>query len=158
MSDGSSWNPYEVRQTAELQATSENDLKNLTIAATILLSMSMLTFTLYIGSIAINLVMGIGFEPPPGFNRNNLIAFRIGQFGSVVLPFVCQVMTIFGSVAMIARKQLGLAWAGAVTGIVPVCGPCLGLSIPFAIWAMILLKRPAVVASFRVDSPNQSIR
>lgn len=116
MADGSSWNPYEVRQSANLQTTGEADLKNLTIVATILLSLSMLTFALDAGGIALNLVMGIGFSPPPGFDQNNMVAFRLGQIGSIVLPFVCQLMTIFGSVAMIARKQLGLAWAGAVSG------------------------------------------
>ena len=152
MADGSSWNPYEVHQSADLQTTGEADLRNLTVVATTLLSMSMLTFTLYMGGIAFNVAMGIGFNPPPGFDQNNMVAFRLGQIGSIVLPFVCQLLTIFGSVAMIARKQIGLAWAGAITGIIPFCGPCLGLSIPFAIWAMILLQRPLVIVAFRANS------
>ncbi|HBJ33778.1 MAG TPA: hypothetical protein DDZ51_03235 [Planctomycetaceae bacterium] len=149
MSDGSSWNPYEVHPSADLRTTGEDDLKNLTILATILLSMSMLTFTLCLGAIAFNIAMGIGFGAPPGFDPNNIVAFRMGQIGSVVLPMFCQLLTIFGSVAMIARKKLGIAWAGAVAGLFPLCGPCLGLSLPFAIWAMILLQRPGVIAAFR---------
>jgi hypothetical protein len=149
MADGSSWNPYEVHQSADLRTNGEGDLRNLTIVATILLSMSMLTFTLYLGAIAFNLAMGIGFDPPPGFDQDNMVAFRLGQIGSILLPLVCQLLTIFGSVAMLARKQIGIAWAGAITALFPFCGPCLGLSIPFAIWAMILLQRPAVVDAFR---------
>lgn len=148
MSGGSTWNPYEVRQSFSLPPSGEGDLKNLTIVATILLSMSMLTVALYGGSIAINIAMGIGFDPPPDFDQNNLIAFRFGQIGSIVLPFFCQLLTILGSIAMLARKQIWLAWAGTVTALFPFCGPCLGLSMPFAIWAMILLQRPAVVNAF----------
>jgi len=154
MTEGSPWNPYEVRQAADLRAIGEYDLRNLTIVATVLLSMSMLTLTLYLGGIAFNVAMGVGFDPPPGFDRDNMVAFRIGQVGSVVVPVVCQLLTIFGSVAMIARKQLGLAWAGAVTGLFPFCGPCLGLSIPFAIWAIVLLQRSAVVAAFQANSSS----
>ncbi len=76
MADGSSWNPYEVHQSADLQTTGEADLRNLTIVATILLSMSMLTFALYLGGIAFNVAMGIGFDPPPGFDQNNIVADR----------------------------------------------------------------------------------
>ncbi len=154
MSEGPPWNPYEVRQSPALRSTGEDDLRNLTIVATILLSMSMLTLTLYLGGIAFNLAMGVGFEPPPGFDQDNLVAFRMGQIGSIAIPLVCQLLAIFGSVAMIARKKSGLAWAGAIAGLFPFCGPCLGLSIPFAIWAMVLLQRSEVVAAFQANSSN----
>jgi hypothetical protein len=154
MSEGPPWNPYAVRQSTALRSTGEEDLRNLTIVATILLSMSMLTLALYLGGIAFNLAMGVSFDPPPGFDQNNVVAFRIGQIGSIVLPLVCQLLAILGSVAMIARKKSGLAWAGAISGLLPFCGPCLGLSIPFAIWAMVLLQRPGVVAAFQANSSN----
>lgn len=151
MSNVPSWNPYEVRSGADLQQQSADDLRKLTIVGTILLSMAMMTLALYLGGLAFNLAMGVGFEPPPGFEQGNQLAFRIGQIGSTVLGVLFQALVIAGSVAMLARKWLALAWTGAIIGLVPFCGPCVGLAIPFAIWSMVLLQRPTVLAAFAAN-------
>ena len=152
MEDGSPLNPYQACQSSDLSLTGDRDLSNLTVVATILLSMAMLTLAVFAGSLAFNLALGIGFDVPPGFDGAKLIGFRMGQIGSVVVPLFCQLLTVVGAIAMIRRKQAGLAWAGAVAAIIPLCGPCFGLSIPFAIWAMVLLQRPAVAAVFRANA------
>jgi hypothetical protein len=151
MSSGPTCNPYEVRTAADLRQQSADDLKKLTIVGTILLSMAMMTFALYLGGLAFNLAMGVRFEPPPGLEQGNQMLFRTVQIGSTVLGILFQLLVIAGSVAMIARKWFWLAWTGAIIGLVPFCGPCIGLAIPFAIWSMVLLQRPAVLAAFAAN-------
>jgi len=152
MDDGSPFNPYEARQSMAPGAAVDSNLSNLTIVATILLAMAMLTLAVFVGSLVFNLALGIGFDAPPGFEGAQLIGFRFGQIGSILVPVLCQLLAILGSIAMIRRKQIGTAWTGAVSATFPLCGPCFGLSIPFAIWAIVLLQRPSVAASFRANS------
>lgn len=149
-------NPYEARHAPtlpppSLPPTRENDLANLTIVATILLPMAMVTIVLYCNSIALNAPVDMGFDIPRGNDQDNMISFRVGRFGSIALPLICQLLTIAGSIAMLARRKIRVAWVGAIVSMIPFCGPCFGLSIPLAIWAMVLLQRPAVVAAFRAN-------
>ena len=53
-----------------------------------------------------------------------------------------------GAVSMLRQRSRWLAWTAAVLGLVPIVGPCFGLTLPIAIWAIMLLRRPDVNAQF----------
>jgi len=144
-------NPYAARPIDDFEMIDEGDLKGLTIVATILMAMAMLTLAMSVGSVAFNLAMGIGFAPPPELDGPGLIGFRVGQIGGIVVQLGCQIVTVVGAIAMIRRKYIGHAWAGAVCSLVPICGPCIGFSIPLAIWAILLLRKPSVKAAFAAN-------
>ncbi len=56
---------------------------------------------------------------------------------------------LFGAIKMKDKSNLGLARAAAIAALVPCVGPCCILGIPFGIWALLVLNKPNVKASFR---------
>jgi hypothetical protein len=54
---------------------------------------------------------------------------------------------IFGAIKMRQLQNFGLAMAAAILAIVP-CSGCYCLGIPFGIWALVVLNKPEVKASF----------
>lgn len=56
--------------------------------------------------------------------------------------------SIAGAVAMLTHRLKWLAWTGCVLALIPMFGPCYGLTIPIAVWCVILLRRPEVNAAF----------
>ncbi len=49
------------------------------------------------------------------------------------------VTVILGGLAMVRGDNHKMSMAAIIIGFIPFCGPCLGLSIPFSIWGIILL-------------------
>ena len=142
-------NPYAAGHMYDPAAGSADLLTQLTVVASILLAMAMLTLTMGIFSLAFNLLMGLGFEPPPNIEGEAArTGYMIGQFGVMIIQWVFQVVVILGGIAMIRRKGLSISRAASICSLVPLCGPCAGLSIPFAIWALVLLSKPVVKASY----------
>lgn len=72
----------------------------------------------------------------------------LGELVGYLLMTLMPVATIAGAISMIKRQSKQTAWAGAIVALIPVCGPCYGLLIPFAIWAMIVMRRNEVSAQF----------
>lgn len=75
-------------------------------------------------------------------------AQQAGEAVGLLVPSIIQLIALVGGVAMIRGKSYSSAIAAVVVSFIPLCGPCLGLSIPFAIWAVILLMDPDVKAAF----------
>lgn len=73
----------------------------------------------------------------------------VGELLGMFFMALLAVSTIAGAISMINRQSKQNAWAGAIVALIPVCGPCYGLLIPFAIWAIIVMCRSDVKASFR---------
>ena len=73
---------------------------------------------------------------------------RIELAVSYALMFVVSLVAVAGAVAMMMLKQKWLAWTGSIVGMLPLFGPCFGLTIPIAIWALVLLRRREVSARF----------
>lgn len=73
----------------------------------------------------------------------------VGEVFGMFFMALLAVATIAGAISMINRQSKRNAWAGAIVALIPVCGPCYGLLIPFAIWAIIVMCRSDVKASFR---------
>ncbi len=57
---------------------------------------------------------------------------------------------VFGSLKMVKLQSRGLAIATAVVSMIPcLTGCCCIIGLPFGIWAMVVLNKPEVKASFR---------
>jgi hypothetical protein len=66
-----------------------------------------------------------------------------------ILLLVASSFVLFGAIAMKNLKRHGIAKAAAIVAMVPLVGPCCLLGIPFGVWALITLEKPAVRKAFR---------
>jgi len=89
----------------------------------------------------VTLVVSLPFGHPNAPPLIQIIAFT-GVF--MILPAV----GMFGSIAMLKRERYGMALAAASAMMVPVLGPCFGLTLPIGIWAIVLLRRDGVRGAF----------
>ena len=64
------------------------------------------------------------------------------------LMFVLSLIAAAGAVAMMSLRWKWLAWTGCIVGLLPIFGPCFGLTIPIAVWALVLLRRPGINVRF----------
>lgn len=55
---------------------------------------------------------------------------------------------LYGSIQMKQLKKYNLAKAAAIVAVIPCLSPCCLLGIPFGIWAIIVLNKPAVRSAF----------
>jgi hypothetical protein len=88
---------------------------------------------------------------PPEAER--IQAMLGGGIGLVVaLLFIAMhALAFLGALRMRALRSYGLALAGAIVSLIacsPSCCCCIPLSLPFAIWAIVVLVDPNVKASF----------
>jgi hypothetical protein len=74
------------------------------------------------------------------------------QGGGMVVGFLLPLFVLFGAWKMLQLQGWGLAVAGAIVALVP-CQSCCCLTIPFGIWALILLFNAEVKASFQGGPP-----
>lgn len=95
-------------------------------------------------------------EVPPGFPEQYRQMFEsymkfVEQYGSVsnVLVLALSVVTILAGVRMMQLRSYGLVMTGVILSMIPCCSGCCCLGIPFGIWALVVLNRPSVKASFR---------
>ena len=145
----SAQNPYaSTSHPGAIPPDQSGKLTQLSIAGAFILAMSGLMLFFVLLGIA-GILLGVNPNAaPPNMPKAQQTGFMIGQIGSQVAMLLFQCVAIAGSVCMILRKGYGVAVAGAIVSLVPLCGPCFGLSIPFAIWALILLLRPEVKSAF----------
>ena len=69
-------------------------------------------------------------------------------FGVYLIYLILYAVTIWGGVKMLKRKDYMLALAAAVIQIIPGAGFYYVVGIPFGIWALMVLRKPEVKASF----------
>lgn len=148
-----SHNPYAANPTYSYGSSQSGGIDpgqqtQLTVVASFLLAMAVLTLGAVLVNLAIQFVRGAAFEVPPELQGPARTGFLFGQIGAVVIQVILQVVVIVGSIAMIRRRSIELGWAATTCSMIPCCGPCLGFSIPFAIWGLVLLSRPGVKAAF----------
>jgi hypothetical protein len=96
-------------------------------------------FWIAFGLYALYLCMPTGQPHEPSTNR------VLGTFAAfMILPAVA----IAGSVSMLQRKRYGLSVAASICMMIPVFGPCIGLTLPVGIWTLVLLRQQPVRESF----------
>lgn len=61
------------------------------------------------------------------------------------------ILVLLGAVSMLRVKSYALAKTGAILSLVP-CSCCFLISIPFGIWALIVLNNPQVRSAFQSDT------
>lgn len=69
------------------------------------------------------------------------------NIASMAVGAVLNVLTVVGGLKMRSLSGYGLAMTGAIAGIVPM-GGCCCLTLPFGIWALIVLINPDVKSAF----------
>ncbi|NND99744.1 MAG: hypothetical protein HKN47_20690 [Pirellulaceae bacterium] len=137
-------NPY--TPTAETGGPPPSGSNPLLIPAIFLIVFASLT--VFGGVVQLAQVATNGVPQPANQDPAQAAGFTIGFWSSAILIPVMNLVVVAGGIAMLRRKAYALAMSGAICGVVPICGPCLVLGIPFAIWALVLLNKPEVKASF----------
>ena len=83
-------------------------------------------------------------QPPPDLGHPDRTALLIGMGLGVLLDLV----VVWGSLKMKQLKNYSLAMTAALLAIVPCTSPCCVLTIPFGLWALVVLTDPAVKSAF----------
>ncbi|AEI62166.1 hypothetical protein [Corallococcus macrosporus] len=86
---------------------------------------------------------------PEGARR--LIAGLSSTGGKVMfalLTIALNGLIFFGALKMKNLQSHGLAMTAAIISVIPCCSPCACLGIPVGIWALVVLNKPEVKASF----------
>ncbi len=89
----------------------------------------------------VTLIVSLPFGHPNAPPLVQIVGFT-GMF--MILPAI----GLFGSIAMLKRERYGVALAAASAMMVPILGPCFGLTLPIGIWTIVLLRRDGVRHSF----------
>jgi hypothetical protein len=71
-----------------------------------------------------------------------------GSVASLILWLLMNVGVALGAISMIRLKSYRSAYSAAVMSVIPICSPWFVLGIPFGIWALVVLNRPAVKQRF----------
>lgn len=85
---------------------------------------------------------------PPEFRA--ILEKLMGPAGAAydLVGIVADVLIIIGALRMKALQGYGLAITASILAILPCLSPCCILSMPFGIWALIVLTRPEVKSQF----------
>jgi hypothetical protein len=75
-------------------------------------------------------------------------AMKTGALGVYLIYLILYAVTIWGGIKMLKRKDYVLAMAAAIIQIIPGVGFYYVVGIPFGIWALMVLRKPEVKASF----------
>lgn len=77
----------------------------------------------------------------------SLFYASVGIFVSVVV--------LVGAISMLRLGPRWLALLGACAALVPIFGPCFFLGIPFGIWALVVLRKPEMIAAFQASATRR---
>ncbi len=80
-------------------------------------------------------------------------SFQKGQHGPVAVVVSLLILAIngfvlFGAIKMLKLENYGIAVAAAIIAMLPCMGCCCLFGLPFGIWALVVLNKPAVKAQF----------
>src|SRR5262245_38238383 len=130
-------NPYSSPSQGDSKVPPPDDRVSLILPASIALACCGLSLALLLLSLLVSLPYGNPNAPPL-----SAIVQYIGKF--MILP----ALGLAGAVSMLQRKRYALSLAAACSLMVPVLGPCFGLTLPLGIWIVVLLRRPSIRQAF----------
>jgi hypothetical protein len=111
---------------------------------------SVLSLVAMLASIAFSgWLLSSGRAGTGGLTSAEGVQVRIAWEMAIVM---CNVVVLVGAVQMLQLRMRPLVLAACCIAIVPCCGPCLVLGIPFGVWGLVVLRDPEVRASF--DRPT----
>jgi hypothetical protein len=97
---------------------------------------------------SINMAELTGRQPPGGEQFAHFLSGGIGVVVSLLFAAL-HGLVVFGAMKMRALQSYGLALAGAIASVIPCTWPCCcAISLPFGIWAIVVLIDKNVKASF----------
>lgn len=114
----------------------------------------MITAGIFIGLLVLALIMNIVLVATgnaanlgrQGISGEMVVGFRI-VFG--LLLIVINVIIFKGGKSMRELENYSSSRLAAILALIPCCGPCYLLGIPFGIWALVVLGDQSVKASFK---------
>jgi predicted Zn finger-like uncharacterized protein len=75
---------------------------------------------------------------------------RVGAASGFLLTLAASIYVVMGANSMLQLKNHSIAKVGAILALIPCIGPCCAIpTLPFGIWALVVLMRPEVKAAFR---------
>ena len=147
-------NPYSTAQSPPFGSNVDKPTGSvpannpLMVPAIILIVLS--SFWLMYGVFNIIVVFGQGPPPvPAGQGPAIEMGQKAGYFGAAFMLPILSAFTLLGGIQMLRMRSFAVCVAGAIASLVPVCGPCFGLTMPFGIWALVLLFNPDVRRRFQ---------
>ena len=96
-------------------------------------------------------ILGVGMGAAAGPDNPaaamNMIS---GGFGIVmgVVGIIVGIVVLIGAMKMRKLQSYGFAMTAAIIAMIPCISPCCLLGLPFGIWALVILLKPEVKASF----------
>jgi hypothetical protein len=146
-------NPYshhrqQVGQQGHSSQSGRTPGKDLLIVPAIVLLVMCGIWLIFNGLSIIGAVMGQEQQALPGVTDAQLAGREAGKWSAIVIMPLLNILALGGAIAMLTRKAYGFALTGAFVSLIPLCGPCLGLTLPMGIWALILLFQPHVKKTF----------
>lgn len=127
-------NPYAPSRTA---AATTSDPASLDVPAWIAIACCVASLGFWLVALIVSLPYGSPNAPP----LIEILGFT-GMF--MVLP----ALGLAGAVSMLQRRRYGMSLAAACGMMIPLLGPCFGLTLPVGIWTIVLLRRQAIRESF----------
>ena len=109
-------------------------------------SITVLSMVVQLGMMTIGLV---AISQRPGVNLAPEFSGIFMQYAVRLAIGLTNTVIIVGSVKMIQLKDYRSAFFASIIGMLPICGGCFILSIPFAVWACVLLNEPNVKRRFK---------
>ena len=71
------------------------------------------------------------------------------MIGSCVIELALSGLILWGALRMLSLRSYALAVTASVIAVIPCVTPCCGLvTLPFGIWALVVLNRPGVKDHF----------
>jgi hypothetical protein len=147
--------PSQVSQPQQQQATTPGDRANGPAIALILIGLLGMVAMLSPWAIAAirsrSLHWAFAWWPSRGWlgHLPPLIpGMASGKPGIYVAYLILYAITFWGGVKMLKRKDYVLALGAAIIQVIPGIGFFYVLDIPFAIWALLVLRKPEVRAAF----------
>lgn len=126
--------PYVPWQSNTARPT---DLPQLNVPAWIAIACCATSLGFWLVALVVSLPFGHPNAPP----LVQIVGFT-GVF--MILPAI----GLYGSIAMLKRERYGMALSAASAMMVPVLGPCFGLTLPIGIWTIVLLRRAGIRHEF----------
>jgi predicted Zn finger-like uncharacterized protein len=119
----------------------------LQVVSGILVAINIIFLFLRMVGIALPLAAG-GAGPIDQRDRLMMVVQGTAGVGSSVLGLVLSILIAVGATKMKRLESRGWAMASSIIAIIPCTGCCV-LSIPFGIWALVVLNKPEVRDNFR---------
>ena len=78
----------------------------------------------------------------------NATAQTLGRIAGSLTMICINGAVFYGALQMLWLQNFSMARSAAILALLPCCGPCYLLGIPFGIWALVVLSKPEVKSAF----------